>query len=480
MPTNTGTSTFDSIPNSLTAQALANNFAKEEQARRNAADVNKDFYYGRQKTYVELFNLEAVPVWVNLTHPVIHKRSSLLYNRKLVRTIEGPSASIKFLDQVYEDNDIDSFLLQVDLLSELTGSVLVSPVMKEDEEGVTKVKLLMWDGSQISVIADEEDPTVPAAVSLIKLVDRLVKGWEGGVPQNERLIMQQVWTNEGVVTWEGKTNVQSDANTLGFLPFVNFQGEEVWGNFIGHPPAELVRNINQVINQVWTDLAYMIKMQAGTPIVIEGYKSGEPVQMQPGQALTLPVGASAGVLNLNPKINESLAVLQELEEKLFETSSVPKVSIVGGEGNSGRELLVRWFPIVDVYREKSVRYEKYEFNLANLILRMADLEPIIKLDIQYPGEENLPLSPSEENLEQDIVLGIRSPLDEIMRRKPNLTKDEALAEALENKEDSGILGLVPLENTPPGPEDEEGVENIEDEDNLEPAPEEEELEDTEE
>ena len=62
---------------------------------------NKDFYYGRQEQYVSLVNEDVDPITVNLVNPIITKRSSLLYNRTLVREFDGPASSVKALEDIY-------------------------------------------------------------------------------------------------------------------------------------------------------------------------------------------------------------------------------------------------------------------------------------------------------------------------------------------------------------------------------------------
>jgi len=442
MPNNT----FNSIPQEITAKALANNFSEEEKSRREAAVTNKDYYYGLTEDYVDTFNAETAPMTVNYTKPIVSKRSTMLYNRKLVRDITGPSKSISILEKVYEDNMIDELMLKVDLLAELTGSVLILPTPEPTMEG--GIRLQLWDGSTISIVPDEEDSNKAAAISLVKIIDRLMEGWDQGNPQNERLIQQQIWTSEAVVMYQGAELAKSETNTLGFLPFVNFMGEEIYGQYVGFAPAAIVRKLNAHINQKMTDLSYTIKLQAATPIVIEGYQSGEDLIVTPGRAMSLPVGATANVLDLDPKIEETLEVIQFLEEKVYDTSSVPKISIVGGEGESGRELLVRWFPLTQVFREKAVRYEKYEFQLANMILKILGEQPIEALKIDYPDQDNLPFSPNDENMERDLRLGLTSPSHELMRINSDLDKKEAIAIIEENLDE----GVEPVEEVVADPD----------------------------
>ena len=426
---------FDSIPSALTQRALANNFSLEEKARRDAALLNRAFYYGNQEGELNLVNNDVECKIINLTKPIVKKRSTLLYRNKLNREFVGPAASVSFLETVYEENDIDNLLLQTDLLAELTGSCLVHPQQVETIGNFTTgIKLRLFDGSSISVVPEDDDQSMPAAISLIKLIDRLAEISTPDNPQVERIIRQQIWTKTGVTTFDGTRMINTETNELDFLPFVNFHGEEVYDQYIGHAPTTIVRKLNHDINQTMTDLGYMIKMQAATPIALTGYSSGEALVLNPGSAFNLPMNGTATPLQLNPKIEEVLEVIKFLEEKIFETSSVPKVTVIGGEqASSGVELLIRWYPIVQIFQEKVVRYEKKELELANMILHVAGLEPLDEIHVDYPAADLLPLNTSDEALERDIKLNLRTPIDEMMKLNPELSEIEAEAEVLANK-----------------------------------------------
>jgi len=434
MPTNF--SAWDSLPIAVTQRAFSETYNLEEKERKEAAELNKSYYYGKQENDVILMNDDVNPITMNLTKPIISKRCSLLYTRPLVREWDGPAASINYVQQVYKENKIDKLLGTVDLYAELTGSVLVHPT--PDPELPSGIRLALYDGTEFSSAGNDDDPTTADAIALTSILSRLVDSApvtsDGRKqPQIEKVIVQQIWTNDSVTLYEGDNAVASQPNDLGFLPFVNFQGEEVHNAYIGYPIATIVRKLNSHINQLLTHIGYTIKMQSGTPIVFSGFKSGETVVVHPGRAVNIPADASADVLKLDPKIGESLEFIKYLEDRLYTTSSVPKITVEGGEGQSGRELMVRWFPLLKVFQEKSNRYQIYEMQLANMILAIAGLPPINDLKINWPEESILPLSSEDDNLERDIRFNIKSPIDEIMRRDPHMTEIDAEAEYLLNK-----------------------------------------------
>lgn len=426
---------FDSVPQALTQRALAHNFNLEEKARREEAVLNKDFYYGKQEQTLNLMNDDVEPMVMNITKPIMSKRASMLYSRPLIREFMGPAASISFLEKVYHENSIDTVFKKADLLSELTGSALLHPA--SDDSFETGLRLVVYDATQFSAVGQDEDPTTADSISLIRIVDRIVAGAAdfsrgGNDPQIERVLQQQIWTPNSVTVYDGDAIVSSEPNELGFLPFVNIMGEEVPDQYIGYPPATLVRKANHHINTLLTHLGFMIKMQSGTPIVFSGFKSGESVIVHPGRAINIPADTAASVLNLSPKINETLTTIEFLEDRLYTCSSVPRISVEGGEGTSGRELMVRWFPLLQVFHEKTVRFRRYELEVANMILSIAGYEPIEDIHINWPEESVLPLSAEEEELERDVTLGIRSPIDEIMRRNPEMDEAEATIEWMTN------------------------------------------------
>ena len=429
MPANT----FQSIPTSITSRALSSSFSAEDEARREMMRLNKDFYYGKQEQSLQCVNDDQDPLTLNLTKPTIRKRTSLLYSQKLVREFDGPQGSIALLEQIYKDNDIDTLLLGVDLSSELTGSAFIMPVTDENVEGGIRLRVL--DAANTSVVTSEDDPAVLEALSIIRVVDRMRE--DGSV---EKVIKQQIWTVDEVITWEGKSldngrEIQREVNELNFLPFINFKGEEVIDQYLGHASATGTRTLNEEFNQLLTHLGFMVKMQAFTPIVLSGFSNGETVSYHPGRAISLPAGADGKAIELQPKINETLELLKYLEEKIYETSNVPKVSVIGGaEARSGRELIIRWFPLIQIYAEKRIRFEKYELALANMILDVMDMPHVDGVKVVYPEGGILPVNADEDNLERDIRLNVRTPVDELLRKDPTLTPEEALLIYIDNLE----------------------------------------------
>lgn len=453
---------FDSIPQAITAKAMAHNFNLEEKARREEAQLNKDFYFGKQEQTVTLASDDVEPIVMNLTKPIINKRTTMLYRRPLNREFKGNAASIAFLEKVYQENSIDTLLGRADLYSEITGSALLFPHFDENMD--SGMRITMYDATQFSAVGADDDPATPDSISLVRIVDKLVGGqasWANGAqPQIERVMQQQVWTPEFVSLYDGSQEVSREPNELGFLPFVNFMGEEIPDQYIGYPPCTLVRKANHHINQLLTHLGFMIKFQAHTPIVLSGFKSGEQVVIHPGRALSIPEGASASTLSLDPKIADTLGTIQFLEDRLFTCSSVPRITVEGGEGESGRELLIRWWPLLQVFQEKTVRFSRYELQLANMCLAVAGMEPIEDVNILWPEESIMPLDPEADDLEKDIRLNIQTPIDEIQRRNPHLDETEAMAEFLANKDINDITRPVQVETDEPQEDKTEQTEEV--------------------
>jgi hypothetical protein len=146
MPTNF--SAWDSMPITTTQRAFSETYNLEEKERKEAAELNKNYYYGKQENDVVLMNDDVNPITMNITKPIMSKRCSMLYSRPLVREWDGPAQSINYLEQVYKDNKIDSLLGKVDLYAELTGSVLVHPT--PDPELPGGIRLALYDATEFS------------------------------------------------------------------------------------------------------------------------------------------------------------------------------------------------------------------------------------------------------------------------------------------------------------------------------------------
>jgi hypothetical protein len=416
----------DTVPTSIITKAQVNNFSVEEKSRREEAIKNKDFYYAKQESYLNLINVDVDPITVGITSVIIKKKNSLLYSRPLVREIDGDSTAKSTLENLYQELKIDHFLQKADLAAELTGTALIYVGNKDD-----KLHLRLYDASEFSVISNEDDPDVLEAVSIIS-IDTHISGNQKN-PTVKRTLNSQVWTNEYITTFKDGVRQKSEKNELGYIPFTAIKAEEVYGQFLGHAPATGIRQLNAAINQQLTNLGYMIKMQAATPVVLTGFSQGEGVTIHPGSAISLPAGSTASTLTMNPKIDEALKAIQYLEMKVYETSAVPKVTVVGDDkARSGKELLVKWMPLLQVFKNKSLRYQKYELELANMILKVSGLTPIKDINIKFPEEGVLPYTPDGDQLANNFKFGISTPIDEILKLNPTMSETEAEALVLAN------------------------------------------------
>ena len=424
---------LDTIPNSLAIRANTYSFSNDEKKRREGALINKDYFYGRQEQYLNKVNEDVDSVTINLTNPVISKRSSLLYTRPLVREFDGPASSVAALERIYDILNMDEFLHMVDLSAELTGTAVIFVGINEEDPTLPEFRI--YDASDFSVLTEDDKKTL-IAMQIISINDLIQTSGNPKTPNIsvKRVIDSEVWTNNYIYKIrDGIVSGNTERNELGYIPFVSFKAQEVINQYLGHSPANSVRQMNSSYNQTATNLSYMIKMQSATPIVLNGFQNGEGISIHPGTAISLPVGASAGALSLNPKISETMEFLTHLEDKIYDTSNVPKVSVLGEDkqSNSGFELLVKWAPLKSVYNDKSNRYETYELNLANMILARMGMDPIVNIKVHYP-EDYLPADTERVNLIDDINLGIRSPIDEVIKLNPNLTEAEAEAIVLSN------------------------------------------------
>lgn len=418
----------DTTPVSTEVKANVYNMSMEEKNRRELCLKNRDYFYDRSKQYVNLITSDVDATVLNIVAPIVKKKIGLLYNRTLTRQFVGPAKSVKFLETLYSQLRIDRILRNVDLAAELTGTGLVFVGLEDDGSTCLRV----YDAADFSVVEKEDNQEEIDAISLVT-VKTALQGKNPQDPNVKRYLDAQIWTNESVVEYEDGKRMKVEANQYGFLPFVAFKGEEVYNQFLGHAPATAVVNLNGDINQQLTNVSYMIKMQAGSPIVVKGFERGEGLQVHPGLAISLPAGGDASVLNFNPKINESLAMIQYLEEKIYEHASIPKISIVGdSSATSGKQLQIKWSPLINVFKEKSSRYEFYELKLANMILAVNGLPQLTDINVKYPEEAILPLTDDMSEVKLQMDMGLVTPIDVMLTMNPYLTEAEAEAQVRAN------------------------------------------------
>lgn len=63
--------------------------------------------------------------------------------------------------------------------------------------------------------------------------------------------------------------------------------------------------------------------------------------------------------------------------------------------------------------------------MANMLCAVAGLPPIESIHIEYPEEAVIPASSDVQELEQDLRLGLTTPVDEIQKNNPLYTDVQA-------------------------------------------------------
>lgn len=385
--------------------------------------------------------------YVNYSQMIAQKRGSLLYKKPPVRTIDGPLA--KQMDSVYADphNESHTKFVTYHRNAILSGTVAVIPWWIPEGEG--RVEFRGYPRHTFVCAWDANDKMTAFCRFGTDLIDGK-KFW-------------QVWTFEGVYQIkEGKVLEKFTPHYCGDeLPVCLFREstDDLVEPYYGTIPATDIVQSNENLNVKLSELKRVAQYQSFSVLMTTNV--GGEVVIAPGARINAkgvspdrPV--TAEYLNPEAQIEQLEAIIRSRVAQLFETGRIPKAVIFpeGDGAESGVHLMIQWHPVLELFRENAVTYTDNERRLnrklAVTLARWAEKSPVAPipehtLDVDFDEESVIP-EDAEGRLareEWDLSMGLKSPVQIMMERNPDLTENEAI-EYLEHVKDlNERIGFTP-------------------------------------
>jgi len=265
----------------------------------------------------------------------------------------------------------------------------------------------------------------------------------------QNITRTEVYTQDDIGIWEADIRLDPPNNQvkLGFLPFVVWQGTRLTGFPLGDSLVRSAAELNHAVNIVANNIAEMIRYQGFSLLVIQGEVGGLEIDPKTGRATLrlserafLNVAADGGAASFetpNPKISESLEVLDKWTRYMFETSAIPLAAISPQQGHveSGVSRQISFQPLVEKVNELWTEDEFVERKLFRKMMAThnafqtsegAKLDLEVKFNIKEPQGAVMPIDEttklSNTILSQDS--GYITQEDALIRLNPFLTGKE--------------------------------------------------------
>lgn len=426
-------------------QSILENLTREvwQRAQRQADTLRKDdtsrkldFYNDEQREHIlkEIATRykwpeKLLPVSVNVVKKIT-RALSMVSLQDATRLVNGTEQDAAIYSEIEDSAALPSKMKQANRYTKLLGNVLLRPVWRDG-----KMDLDVLTGDILDVLTGDSPEDLQAVLVTLYSEDN-------GAGQ----VQYSLWTAEEYRLLDYRGNViQSEPNPYGVLPFV-----PVWNS----PPTETfwlqgasdLMMIQDAINQRLSDLFYTLQFQGfGVGYVRgNGVDSDEVLNIGPGSMMTLPKDGEIGFAAPNAPIADSLAAIEFLTKYAALTNGLPAATMSPDPSEeSGVAKIVGNRELEELRRDDIAAFARVEGQLFALFRTVWNVHSpgrqmgeaaTLTVDFYDPK----PTSSGAEQLKEWeglLALGLLSPVDIMIERNPDLSRDDAKARLLEIRDE---------------------------------------------
>ncbi len=388
-------------------------------ARKTETEKILDYYFGNQERYIQKNPEESdehwakrPKVWFNLTYAVA-KAVCRLYKEKVKRevNVDWKQEVLKPLTRVMQNVDRFTFL---------TGTVAVRPIYRDDGT----IKYAIYTPDMIDIFPYENDPTEPELVVLSW-------GQVRGV-RVERIA--HVWTKDEFIKLKNDKIVERQENPYGRIPLVFFRNSEpLWDFWEVEVPGVQIIKANEILNKLWTELIWTTIFQSHGQLIVKGAPPDFRPVYGPDTYIAMPEEGDASYIKPDADTDKMLEVINALIDSALMSLRIPEgaVRVKATTTKSGVALVVEQQALIEWQEERAELFRPWEKELIELALHVyathtrRTLPQNLEILVDYP-EPKEPLD-REELLEWQFKFNNRvaTPIDYIMAKNPDLTREEA-------------------------------------------------------
>lgn len=420
---------FSQAENVVRASYQAAMLDANRERKANAAK-RLDYYHDFQADYIREqlarhFSKpeNMTPCFVNLVRKVINQLA-MVYVQDARRTVDGGTQRDQETFQEIERACwIGAKWKLANRYSKLLGVVMMRPVWRNG-------------GLDLDVVTpDILDVTYGETPEDVQAV--MVTYYAASGRMDE--LTYGLWTLEAFKRLDHRGNViHEELNPYGATPFC-----AVWNRVPTEtfwvPGGEDLVTIQEAFNEKLTDLLYILRMQGFGVGFVKGMK-GELSSVDPGTFFNLPEGGELGFANTNAPVADTLAALDFLLKQAAVSNGLSASSLTTDPTNeSGVARIAGNRELEEMRRDDVELFRSYERRLFRLVravwnhhnpARKLSEKAELLVDFHDPKPA---VDPDKQASTWDALLamGVISPVDILMERNPDLSREEAKARLVE-------------------------------------------------
>lgn len=374
------------------------------------------------------------PVALNIVRKII-RSLAMVYLQDAVRSVDGTDADKGILVEIETSAALPVKMKQVNRMTKLLGTVLLRPV---------------WRGGHMDL-----DVLTPDVVDVLT----------GNTPEDLRSVMVThysptgdtaettftLWTPDSVRSMDANGHITSEEpNPYGVLPFVPCWNDPPTDFFWQRGCADLMM-IQDAINRLLTIVGYTVDYQGFSTAYVKGaedIKDGD-WKFGPGNLVSLPINGEIGFVAPNAPVEQVLASVDFLLKQAAVTNGLSAATVSTEENTaSGVSRIVANRELEEMRQDDIALFTQYErrlfdmfrtvWNVHNPGRKVSD-NAIFQINF-YDPQPAMTQTEQSQVWERLMGLGILSPVDVMLERDPDLTRDEAKARLLMVRDEQQEFG----------------------------------------
>ena len=364
------------------------------------------------------------PISLNVVKKII-RGLAMVYMKDAVRSVDGSDADKDILSEIETTAALAMKMKQANRYSKLLGTVMLRPVWRN---GRMEMDILTPD------VLDVDTGDTPEDIKAVQVTHYSPVG-----DVNE--LSFSLWTPDFVRHIDANGHIVSEeANPYGMLPFVPCWSQPPTDFFWQRGARDLMM-IQDAINRLLTIIGYTIDFQGFSTAYIKGaeeVKDGD-WKMGPGNLISLPINGEIGFVAPNAPVDKVLAAVDVLLKQAAVTNGLPASTMATEVSDqSGVARVVANRELEEMRADDVALFTEYErrlfstfravWNVHNPGRQLSD-SAVFQINF-YDPKPTMTASEQAQVWERLMGLGILSPVDVMLERDPDLTRDEAKARLL--------------------------------------------------
>ena len=269
-----------------------------------------------------------------------------------------------YLTQVWEDNKRDTLLTEIGQTKSITGEAWVKVQYEAPEDLVDPFEEYPDGRVRLSVIPtqfvfprfdDHDKDRLNSLLIMYPIHTERETGLLFKRTIDTTVVYKEMWTNDEIVVYEGKEEVDRMTNPYGFIPFVQIKNFPIAGRTRGSSDLDDIIPLNVELNAKKSDVSEVIDYHSAPITLVYGAKIGNLEKGANKVWGGLPKDAKVENLGLQGDLTASSVYISYVKTAMCEIAGIPE-TVLGGasaiSNTSGVALQYMNLPLIERTRIK--------------------------------------------------------------------------------------------------------------------------------